>query len=260
MKKKNQKALHNGPAKVLNSKTPFAVSESFNQLRTNLMYATPADVKCPVYAISSVKEASGKSTIIANLAISFSQIGKKVLLIDGDMRCPAIYSFFGAEKRQNGLSELISGIESNVIMREVRPGLDLITSGRIPPNPSELLSSAKLRELLAEWRKEYDAIFFDFPPMGVVSDAVILSDEITGYIFSILSGRDHAKSILATIDAMEQVGAKILGTVLNDYDIKASGYYSYRYRYNYKYRSKYASVYAKQAAELQDSEDEADSK
>ena len=154
-------------------------------------------------------------------------------------------------------------METDVITHEVRPGLDVITSGRIPPNPSELLSAAKLREVIAEWRKEYDAIFFDFPPMGVVADAVILADEITGYVFSVLSGRDHAKSILATMDAMEQVGAKILGTVLNDYDMKASGYYSYRYRYNYKYRSKYASAYAKQAAELhksQESKDKADTK
>ena len=256
MKKKKYNVVPNGPAKVLEAKTPFAVSEAFNQLRTNLMYATPADVKCPIYAITSVKEASGKSTIIANLAISFSQIGKRVLLVDGDMRCPSIYDFFGFGKRQAGLSELISGIETDVIKKDARPNLDVITSGRIPPNPSELLSAPKLRELIAEWRQTYDVIFFDFPPMGVVSDSVILSDEITGYVFAIMSGRDHAKNVLATIDAMEQVGAKILGTVLNDYDLKASGYYSYRYKYNYKYRSKYASAYAKQAAELQNSIEE----
>ncbi len=256
LKKKKHNVIPNGPAKVLDSKTPFAVSEAFNQLRTNLMYATPADVTCPIYAITSVKEASGKSTIIANLAISFSQIGKRVLLVDGDMRCPSIYDFFSFEKRQAGLSELISGIERDVVSKDARPNLDVITSGRIPPNPSELLSSPKLRELIAEWKQTYDVIFFDFPPMGVVSDSVILSDEITGYIFAVISGRDHAKNVLATIDAMEQVGAKILGTVLNDYDLKASGYYSYRYKYNYKYRSKYASAYAKQAADLQNSTEE----
>jgi len=256
MKKKNHNVTQNGPAKVLDKKTPFAVSEAFNQLRTNLMYATPADIDCPIYAITSVKESSGKSTIITNLSISFSQIGLRVLLVDGDMRCPSVYDFFGLEKRQAGLSELISGIDSNVIIKNVRPNLDVITSGRIPPNPSELLSSPKLRELIAKWRKSYDVIFFDFPPMGVVSDSVILSDEITGYLFAVMSGRDHAKNVLATIEAMEQVGAKILGTVLNDYDLKASGYYSYRYKYNYKYRSKYASAYAKQAADLQNSQNE----
>lgn len=258
LKKKKYNVTPNGPAKVLDAKTPFAVSEAFNQLRTNLMYATPADVACPIYAITSVKEASGKSTIIANLAISFSQIGKSVLLVDGDMRCPSVYDFFGFEKRQAGLSELISGIETDVVKKDVRPNLDVITSGRIPPNPSELLSAPKLRELIAEWKQSYDVVFFDFPPMGVVSDAVILSDEITGYVFAVLSGRDHAKNVLATIDAMEQVGAKILGTVLNDYDLKASGYYSYRYKYNYKYRSKYASAYAKQSADLQTSTEEQD--
>lgn len=260
MKKTKHKVVPTGPAKVLDTKTPFAVSEAFNQLRTNLMYATPADVACPIYAITSVKEASGKSTIIANLAISFSMIGKRVLLVDGDMRCPSIYDFFSLEKRQKGLSELISGIETDVVIKDARPNLDVITSGRIPPNPSELLSAPKLRELLAEWKQTYDVIFFDFPPMGVVSDAVVLADEITGYVFAILSGKDHAKNVTATIDAMEQVGAKILGTVLNDYDLKASGYYSYRYKYNYKYRSKYASAYAKQAADLQNSSNEEESK
>lgn len=256
MKKRKHNVTPYTPAKVLDQKTPFAVSEAFNQLRTNLMYATPADIECPIYAITSVKEASGKSTIIANLAISFSQIGLRVLLVDGDMRCPSVYDFFGLEKRQPGLSELISGIRARVVVKNARPNLDVITSGRIPPNPSELLSSPKLRELIAKWKKSYDVIFFDFPPMGVVSDSVILSDEITGYLFAILSGRDHVKNVLATMDAMEQVGAKILGTVLNDYDLKASGYYSYRYKYNYKYRSKYASAYVKQAAELQKSLEE----
>lgn len=260
MKNKKRTVTRSGPAKVLDAKTPFAVSEAFNQLRTNLMYATPANVTCPLYAITSVNEASGKSTICANLAIAFSMIGKRVLLVDCDMRCPSIYGFFDIEKRQSGLSELISGIETEVVCKEVRPNLDVITSGRIPPNPSELLSAPKLRELIAEWQQTYDVVFFDFPPMGVVSDAVILANEITGYLFAVLSGRDQAKHILATIDAMEQVGAKILGTVLNDYDLKASGSYYSRYKSNYNYRSKYASTYAKQAAELQNLKDEEQAK
>ena len=94
--------------------------------------------------------------------------------------------------------------------------------------------------------------------MGVVSDCVILSDEITGYLFSVLSGGDHAKNVLSTIDAMKQVGANIFGAILNDYSVNTSGYYSYRYKYNYKYRSQYASAYLKQAAELQKMQAEED--
>ncbi len=252
-RKRNKKTdiVPSHSSKVLNEQTPFVVFETFNQLRTNLIYATPADVKCPVYAITSVREASGKSTIITNLAVAFSQIGKRVLLIDGDMRCPSIHSFFELDRHNKGLSELILNLENDVIVHDIRPGLDVITSGRIPPNPSSLLNSAKLRELLEEWKKSYDAIFFDFPPMGVVADCVILSDEITGYLFSVLSNGDHAKNVLSTLDAMKQVSANIFGSILNDYSIKASGYYSYRYKYTYKYRSQYTSAYLKQAAELQ---------
>ncbi|MBO5938316.1 MAG: CpsD/CapB family tyrosine-protein kinase [Clostridia bacterium] len=252
MKKNKRKNRSHDTAKVLDAKSPFAVSEGFNQLRTNLMYATPADDACPVYAITSVREASGKSTVMANLAVSFSQIGKRVLLIDGDMRCPTIYNYFSLEKRRKGLSELLSGIETEEVATEVRPNLFVITSGRIPPNPSELLSSPKMKELLAEWKQTYDAIFLDFPPMGVVSDCVILSDEITGYIFTIHSGSDQANSVLFTIDAMEQIGAKILGTVLNDFDPKASSSYS-SYNYRSRYSTYYASSYVKQAADLQKS-------
>ncbi|MBO5938318.1 MAG: polysaccharide biosynthesis tyrosine autokinase [Clostridia bacterium] len=256
--KKQKNIVPSHSIKVLNEQTPFTVFETFNQLRTNLIYATPADVKCPVYAITSVREASGKSTVITNLAISFSQIGKRVLLIDGDMRCPTIHSFFELNKRSKGLSELILGIENDVIVHDIRPGLDVITSGRISTNPSNLLNSAKLRELIAEWKDSYDAIFFDFPPMGIVSDCVVISDEITGYLFSILSNGDNAKNVLSTLDAMKQVGANIFGSILNDYNLKASGYYSYRYKYNYKYRSRYTSAYLKQAAALQRMQSEED--
>lgn len=242
------------PAILLDSQTPFAISEAFNQLRTNLMYATSGEETCPVFAITSVHESSGKSTIITNLALSFSMMGKKVLLVDGDMRCPTVYRFFGLKKKKEGLSELISGIVSDPIVRDIRPNLDVLTSGRIPPNPSELLGSVKLKELLAQWKSTYDIVFFDFPPMGVVSDAVIPCNEVSGYIFTILSGRDYSKNVNSTLEAMEQVGAKIAGIVLNDYNLKSSGYY--HYKYNYKYRSKYASRYEKTAAEMQKTKEE----
>ena len=251
MKKKNTMSQSMSsadcPSMLLNKKTPFAVVEAFNQLRTNIMYAASSEETCPVYGITSVQESSGKSTVIVNLALSFAGIGKRVLLIDGDMRCPAIYRFFRMEKKQAGLSELISGIVSDAITQNVMPNLDVITSGRIPPNPSELLNSPKLKELLAQWKQSYDIIFFDFPPMGVVSDCVILCNEVSGYIFTVLSGKDHAKNVNESLENMEQVGAKIVGVVLNNYDLKSSGYY--HYRSNYKYRSKYASRYVNASAD-----------
>ena len=236
--------------KLLNETTPFAVREAFNQLRTNLLYTVIESDSCPVFAITSVSESSGKSTVIANLAVSFAQMGKKVLLVDGDMRCPMVYRFFGLDGQQAGLSELISGIQPDVIHKDIRPGLDLITSGRIPPNPSELLTSQKLQDLLAEWKTVYDFVFFDFPPIGVVTDALTICQSVNGYLFDVRSGRNHAKDVLTAIEDMEQVGAKIVGIVLNDYNIKGSGSrYSSRYSKYGKY-GEYQKNQYEQAAEL----------
>ncbi len=239
MKKNKKKGIL--PTRLLEDSTPFAVRESFNQLRTNLMYTMTELDSCPIYAITSVTEDSGKSTVITNLALSFTQIGKKVLLIDGDMRCPVVHRFFRLDSRRDGLSELISGIQTDVIYKDIRPNLDLITSGRIPPNPSELLTSPRLKALLDEWKKEYDVIFIDFPPIGVVTDAIAVCQHITGYLFDIRSGQNSAKSVTMAIDSMRQVGAKIVGVVLNDYNIKGSGsHYNSRYSKYSKYStSKY---------------------
>ena len=213
--------------RLMDEQTPFAVREAFNQLRTNLMYTVTESDGCPIFAITSADEGEGKSSIIANLALSFSQISKKVLLIDGDMRCPTQYRILGLDRAHAGLSEMISGIETDVIQKEVRPGLDVILSGRIPPNPSELVTSPRFVEQLKALSHQYDIIFIDFPPIGIVADAVAVCKHITGYIFAIRSGNDTAKKIRDSIDSMEQVGAKIAGVVLNDYSLKGSGKYHY---------------------------------
>lgn len=230
MKKKHVSVKEKTPI-LLDETTPFAIRESFNQFRTNLMYTfTEADL-CPIFGITSVNEDSGKSTVMSNLALSFAQLGKHVLLIDADMRCPALYRFFAVDPTHIGLSEVISGIESDVIIKDVRPNLDLISSGRIPPNPSELLTSNKFKELLSAWKQSYDIIFIDFPPVGLITDAVTVCHELNGYIFTVASGRDSAKEVNNCIESMEQIGAKIVGVVLNDYNIKGSNSY-YRNRYS----------------------------
>ena len=245
----NQKkfAKENTGTRMLDKNAPFAIREAFNLLRTNLMYTMTDDQKgCPVYAITSISENAGKSTVISNLALAFSNLDKKVLLVDGDMRCPALYRFYDLDMRKPGLSELISGIENDVIVKEIRPNLDLITSGRIPPNPSELISSPRFLELLSGWRREYDIIFIDFPPVGIVADSITISNEITGYLFAVRAGKSSAKAVNSAIDSMEQIGAKIVGVVLNDYNIKGSK----KYRYNHsRYFKQTMSRYEKSAME-----------
>ena len=250
MKKSKKNIRPATQIKLLDNTAPFAVRESFNQLRTNLMYTITEADPCPVFGITSVSEDSGKSTIIVNLAISFSQIGKKVLLVDGDMRCPVVYRFFDLEPKHVGLSEAISGIENDVIIKDVMPGLDLITSGHLPPNPSELLTSNNMKALIAKWKSDYDIIFFDFPPTALLTDAVALCNDITGYIFDVRSGFNSASEVNATLENMERVGAKIVGIVLNDYNIKGSGRYARKSRYSHYETSRYAAAH-EQAAETE---------
>lgn len=234
--------------KVLTNDAPFAIREAFNLLRTNLMYTmTHSDADAPIYAVTSANENAGKSTVIVNLAIAFAQLDKKVLLVDGDMRCPVVHKHFEIDSHRNGLSELISGMNDDVIIQNVCPNLDVITSGRIPPNPSELLMSPRFDMLIEKWKKEYDIIFIDFPPIGIVTDAIANCKNITGYIFVVRSGKSSAKEITSSISTLEQVGAKIVGMVLNDYNIKGAD----RYKRNYsRYKNKLISRYEKSAKKV----------
>ncbi len=226
--------------RVITEDSPFAIREAFNQLRTNLMYTVDASGGTPVYAVTSTDEHAGKSTVIANLAVSFAHLNKKVLLIDGDMRCPVIHRFFNISRGEMGLSEVISGIVTETPKHNVFPNLDVIISGHIPPNPSELLTSARFSELIEQWKQEYDIILIDFPPMGIVTDCIANVNIVTAYMFVVRAGACSAKHINASLETMDQVGAKIAGIVLNDYDIKVS----YRYNYkNYKYSKGYTSRY-----------------
>ena len=228
--------------KTLAPDAPFAIREAFNQLRTILMYTiTDNENGAPVFAITSSAEDTGKSTIIANLAISFSQINKKVLLVDADLRRPVLHDYFGYDDKRQGLSDYISGVCDNVVISNVRENLDLGTSGRIPPNPSELLPSPRFTACLNNWKKEYDLIFIDFPPIGIVTDSVVNIGPITGYIFTVRAGRSTAKRINTSLEMMERLGAKIVGVVLNDYDIKGSGYYRHDNKYRYEKTDKKAS-------------------
>ncbi len=231
MRKKNKNNVYLN-TRLLDEDTPFAVREAFNQLRTNLMYTVTEQEHAPVFAVTSADEGEGKSNIIANLALSFAQLQKKVLLVDGDMRCPSQYKLFNVDRRVTGLSELISGIEADVVTKNIRPNLDLILSGRIPPNPSELITSPRFVELIHEWSKKYDIVFIDLPPIGIVTDAVAICKEISGYIFAVRSGKDSSKLLQHALFSMEHVGAKIAGIVLNDYNMHGSGRYQSKTRYS----------------------------
>ncbi len=239
----------NSSERILDDNSPFAVREAFNLIRTNLMYTRKDDENGnPVYAITSAGEATGKSTNIANIALLYSKTNKKVLVIDADMRCPVQNLIFGLDNDHAGLSDILSSIveDPNEAIRKTKfENLDIITSGAIPPNPSELLLGTHFSDILYKLRHVYDVIFVDFPPTGIVTDAITQFESITGYIFVVRSNHSDSKKVCATIETMEHVGAKIVGIVLNDVNIKTNkSYYRSSYsenHYNTDYRGKGSS-------------------
>lgn len=231
---------------ITGEETPFAIKESFKSLRTNLMY-TAKNEKCPVFVVTSANAHAGKSVVISNTAISYAMLGKKVLLLDGDMRRPVIHRIFGKIDNTNGLSGLLTeNNESgdafkNYIVSSSVENLDLIPAGHVPPNPTELLASNKIRNVLEEAKKTYDYIFLDLPPIGEVADAGVLSDCATGYIFVIRAGDTDSRAVEASLEKLSRVNARISGFVLNDIDPKSEGKYGYKYKNKYRYGYAYGS-------------------
>lgn len=226
--------------RLLSKETPFAIAEAFKLLRTNMCYTTKGET-CAVFGVTSAYVGAGKSILIANTAISFAQMGKKVLLLDGDLRCPVQHRVFNMDAKTYGLSEVLAGVCKDDAVA-IRPSgfenLDVVTSGRIPPNPAELLASDKMRSFIAEAKKTYDVIFIDLPPICEVTDAGVISDIVTGYTFVIRAAYSDRRLVSIAVETMESLGGSVIGFVLNDVDIKSGDYYKNKYS-EYKSYGKY---------------------
>ena len=225
-------ASRNYDKKLLSKESPFYVTESFNTLRTNLIYSAVA-AKNPIFAVTSDIAAAGKTVVAANLAISLANLGKKVLLVECDMRCPAFEKLF--EKRyEEGLSELLAGIAEkteDVAHQYENMSLDIIYCGKIPPNPSELLSGYRMNELSEEWKTMYDYIILDMPPIGEVYDAGVVSSIVNGYVITVRVNRSHTNDVKTSLDRIESVSGNVLGIVLNDINPKSGKKYKHYYAY-----------------------------
>ena len=211
---------------------PFNVTESYKTIRANILF-TVAESDKKVIAVSSPNPGEGKSTSAANLAIALAQTGSTVLLIDADMRKPVQHRTFKI-KNDEGLSTLIikkssvaKSIKSNVI-----ENLDLLPSGPIPPNPSELLASNSFKQLLEQFSGNYDYVIIDTPPVNVVSDAMVMKDSISGIMLVIRYAMTTYEELSNCMKQIELAHANMLGFVMNDVHHKhGAGYYNYKYKY-----------------------------
>ncbi len=224
--------------RLLTADAPFGVTEAFNQLRTNIIYSS-ASKGCSVIAVTSAQSGDGKSLLCANLSASLSALGKRVLLVEADMRCPVLCKVFSTNAG-SGLSELLAGIvdgTASVTNRAPIGDFDVIYSGKIPPNPSELLSSQTMRDVVAAWRESYDFVIIDMPPIGEVIDAGVVADIIDGYAVTVRCEISDINEVRRAVESIESVNGKVFGFVLNDYNPKATTKYKKHY---YGPEAKYA--------------------
>ena len=218
--------------KIISVKKPKSpISECYRGIRTSIQFSN-LDQDMKVINVTSAMQNEGKSTVIANLAVSFANLDKKVLLLEGDLRNPSVHRMFNISNI-NGLTDVLlnnKAFADCVHCTEVK-NLHILTCGPIPPNPSEILSSNKMKEFITSLKEYYDYIFIDTPPIGIVTDAGIISTYSDGCIFVVGSKQCDIEMAKYAKERLEKVGANIIGAVLNKFEAEGSSYNYYNYYY-----------------------------
>lgn len=203
------------------------IRETFRTIRTNIQFSGIDKTLKSLVITSSIAE-EGKTTISINLAYSVSQTDKKVILIDSDLRKPKIHKVFDLPNLSGLTTALTENTDYKSFVQTINEEkLDVLTSGPIPPNPSELLGSKRMVQLLEKIKEDYDMIIIDSPPAGLVTDAVVLSTIVDGTILVCGVGKTEIGEIKATKAALDNVNANIIGVIMNKMSIKKGTYYSY---------------------------------
>lgn len=213
------------------------VAEAYRSLRTNIAFAR-AQSRARTLVLTSPGPADGKSTTVANLAITFAQQGQRTLLVDGDLRRAVLDKTFSIP-RTPGLTEVIVGVAplENAVHATSVENLFVMGSGQLPPNPSELLGSERMRAVIAEAREQYDVVLFDSPPLLAVTDAAVLSTIVDGVILVVRVGSTRRDAVRRAAAHLRAVHSTILGAVLNDIDVTRGGYYGGYGYYYYAYQA-----------------------
>lgn len=204
------------------------VAEAYRVIRTNLQFCQ-TDSSLHTLIFTSAGPGEGKSTTIANTAVALAQTGKKVLLVDCDLRKPVQHHIF--KKNKAGVTNhLAEGTLLTELFQESGvPNLTLLTSGPVPPNPSELLGSEKMKQLLAQLREEYDYVLIDAPPVIAVTDAAVLASKVDGVVLVLDSGNVRPEMAQQAQKLIQAANGKLLGAILNKVEIDEEHSYYYYY-------------------------------
>lgn len=212
-----------------------SAAEAYRVVRTSMLLSAAGSPPKTVL-VTSAQPGEGKSTTVVNTAISLAQLGSSVLIIDCDLRRPSTHKILGVNPTEGLSSYLTRNIQIDPLIHKLQiPNLSLLPCGPIPPNPAELISSARMRDLLKEMAARYDHILIDSPPMMNVTDPVILSRMVDGVILVVHGGKSPRTTVQRARQELLGVGAKIYGVVLNNIDLRREGYDSYDYHYNRYY-------------------------
>ena len=227
-----KKSLMNNKMKIgftIEDNPKSIIAEAYKTLRTNIQYSS-FDKEIKTLVITSAEMGEGKSTVAGNIALTFAESEKKVILVDCDLRRPEVHKNFRISNLI-GISEVILGkttFEESV--QKYNDNIDILTSGKIPPNPAEMLASAAMSNLIEKLKKEYDIVILDTAPIKVVTDAQILSTKVDGTILVIRARRTKKEAVIEAKNLLDKVGANIIGTVLNGVENTSK-------KYNYYYES-----------------------
>ncbi|MAG92448.1 MAG: hypothetical protein CMJ48_01675, partial [Planctomycetaceae bacterium] len=213
--------------------------EAYRCLRTNIQFAAP-DTKTPCYLVTSAGPGEGKSLTTSNLAIAIAQLGRRVVLVDADMRRPVLHGLFGVE-RGPGLSEILVGNatwQENLRSTSVE-GLHVLPAGQSPPNPAELLASERTRTLIRELSDNFDLVLVDSPPALPLTDASVLSTEVNGVFLVVRAGMASLEAARRAKASLQNVGARLLGVIFNGACVQEGLGLPGHYRYSYSHYSHY---------------------
>lgn len=250
MRKSKKRARNTGfenqTENVLTEKAPFAIQEAYKTIRTNIIFSIPEE-KCKKILVTSGLKGEAKSITAVNLGIAFAQNQSKILLVDCDLRLPTDALKLSAQKTP-GLTNVLVGICSvEEAIQHLPNGLDLMSAGDVPPNPSELLGSQRMEQLMNELESRYEYIILDTPPVCTVADATILSKITSGVILVVRQGVATRESVNEALEKLKFANAKVLGMVMtgavNEKTKSYKKHYGYGYGYDYDYG--YANSYAK---------------
>lgn len=222
----------------------FAASEAYKLLRTNLIFSLPEN-GCRIIGVTSAVRDEGKSTTSVNLCYSLAEAGKRVLLIEADMRLPNIAGNLGL-KASPGLSNLLAGLTDGVGVLQTSSQFKswkILTAGDIPPNPSELLASKSMQVALESFAKGFDFIVLDLPPVNVVSDALVVSKMTDGMILVVREDFSSKNAVRDAINNFNLSDAKLLGIVMTHVNSKSSRKKYYRRKNGYGYGKGYGYGY-----------------